>query len=66
MMAIVWAKSLSFKLDGSEPDLTADLLAEALRTRAVSSWGVRSEMERKCRGAKGEVGGVEGVEGEAL
>jgi hypothetical protein len=34
---------------------------EALRTRAVSSAGVRSAIERKCRGAKGETGGVVAV-----
>ena len=28
----------------------------------VRSTGLRSEIERKCRGAKGEVAGVEGVE----
>lgn len=64
--AIVWARSLSLRLEGIEPDLTAVLFAEALRTRVTSSCGVRSEMERKCRGEKGEGGGVEGVEGETL
>jgi hypothetical protein len=34
------------------------LWAEALRMRAVSSWGERSAIERKWRGAKGDVWGV--------
>jgi len=33
-----------------------------LRTRVVSSEEDRSAMERRWRGANGEVGGVEGVE----
>jgi hypothetical protein len=45
-----------------EPDLREVLWEEALRTRVVSSEGVRSAIERKWRGAKGEVCGVEGVE----
>lgn len=47
---------------GTEPDLMAVLWEEALRTRVVSSVGVRSAIESKCRGAKGEVGGVTGEE----
>jgi len=47
---------------GTDPDLMAVLWELALRTRVVSSAGVRSAIERKCRGAKGEVAGVEGVE----
>jgi len=47
---------------GTEPDLIAVLWEEALRTRAVSSIGVRSAIERKCRSAKGEVDGVAGEE----
>lgn len=39
----------------------AVLCEEAFRTRVVNSDGVRSAIERKCRGAKGEVEGVEGV-----
>ena len=44
-----------------DPDFTACLWLAALRTSAVSSEGVRSAIERKWRGAKGDVGGVEGV-----
>jgi hypothetical protein len=46
--------------DGVLPDFMAFLREAALRTRVVSSWGVRSAMERRCRGANGEVCGVEG------
>ena len=41
-----------------EPDLMARLWEEALRTRVANSVGVRSAMESRCRGAKGEVAGV--------
>lgn len=44
------------------PDLMAVLWAAALRTRVVSSPGVRSAIDRRCRGANGEVWGVEGEE----
>jgi hypothetical protein len=37
------------------------LWEEAFRTRVVSSEGVISAIERKCRGAKGDVRGVEGA-----
>ena len=47
---------------GTEPDLMVVLWEEALRTRVVSSVGVRSAMESKWRGAKGEVAGVAGEE----
>lgn len=47
---------------GTGPGLMALLWELALRTRVVRSTGLRSEIERKCRGAKGEVAGVEGVE----
>ena len=43
-------------------DLMVFLCFAAFRTSVVSSWGVRSAMERRWRGAKGEVVGVEGVE----
>lgn len=49
---------------GMEPDLMAVLWEAALRTKVVNSVGVRSAMERRWRGAKGEVCGVEGVEEE--
>jgi hypothetical protein len=43
---------------GIEPDLMACLCEAALRTRVVSSVDVRSAMERRWRGAKGEVKGL--------
>jgi len=45
---------------GRFPDLMEDLWEEALWTSFVSSGVVRSAMESRWRGAKGEVGGVEG------
>lgn len=60
IMAIVFPLREPARLLGIEPDFTAVLEEEALWTRAVSSAGVRSAMERKWRGAKGEVIGVEG------
>ena len=45
---------------GIEPDLMACLCDAALRTRVVSSAGVRSAMESRWRGAKGEVREVAG------
>jgi hypothetical protein len=50
------------RLLGTEPDLMAVLWEEALRTRVVSSADVRSAIESKWRGAKGEVAGVAGEE----
>lgn len=47
---------------GIDPDLMAFLWAEALRTSVANSAGVRSAIESRCLGAKGEVGGVEGEE----
>lgn len=47
---------------GMEPDLIACLREAALRTRVVSSAGVRSDIERRCRGANGDVEGVAGEE----
>jgi hypothetical protein len=40
---------------GTEPDLMVFLWEAALRTSVVSSAGVRSAIERRCLGAKGEV-----------
>ena len=40
---------------GIAPDFMAVLERKALRMRVVSSEGVRSAMERRWRGAKGEV-----------
>jgi hypothetical protein len=47
---------------GTDPDLMAVLEEAALRTRVVSSAGVRSAIDKKCRGAKGDVADVEGIE----
>ena len=44
-----------------EPDLMEVLKEDAFRTRVVSSDGVRSAMERRWRGANGEVCRVDGV-----
>lgn len=46
------------------PLLSAVLCEEAFRMSATSSVGPKSEMERKWRGAKGEVSGVLGVAAE--
>lgn len=42
------------------PDLIDRLCEAALRTRALNSVGVRSAIERRWRGANGEVGGMVG------
>lgn len=64
VMAIVWP-SKEFSIDGGiRPDLMACLWAAALRTRVVSSDGVRSAIESRWRGAKGEVAGLDTVAGE--
>ena len=47
---------------GIEPDLIACLWEWALRTRVVNSVEERSAIDRRDRGAKGEVGGVVGEE----
>ena len=41
---------------GIRPDFRARLCEEALRIRVVSSAGERSAIDRKCRGANGDVG----------
>lgn len=56
--AIVWPRREFWIAGGIWPDLTAALWDEALRIRAVSSWGERSAIESRWRGAKGEVGGA--------
>lgn len=43
---------------GTAPDFNATLCECAERTNVISSAGVRSAMERRWRGAKGEVRGV--------
>lgn len=60
--ATVLPRRLFWTAGGVLPDLIADLCEEALRTRVVSSWGVRSAIERRWRGAKGDVWGVAGEE----
>lgn len=62
VIATVFPVRAPSKVLGTEPDLRACLRDEALRIRAMNSEGVRSAIERRCLGAKGEVGGVEGVE----
>ena len=44
------------------PDLAACLWLKAFFTRVASSGAETSAMERRCRGAKGELAGVVGVE----
>lgn len=64
VIAMVWpVRALAWVFSG-EPDLRRRLWVEALRTRVVSSLGVRSAMERRWRGAKGEVCGVDAGDGE--
>ncbi len=46
---------------GTEPDFMASLCECALRTRVTSSAALRSAMERKWRGANGDVGDVGAV-----
>jgi hypothetical protein len=48
---------------GMYPALIACFACAACRTRVESSFDVRSAMERKCRGAKGDVDGVQAVAG---
>lgn len=54
-MAIVWRARELCSVVGRRPDLIADLWEDALRMRVVSSAGFRSAIERRCRGAKGEL-----------
>jgi hypothetical protein len=61
IIATVLPDNAPSKFRGTEPLLIVFLCWEALRTRAVNSAGVRSAIERKCRGAKGETGGVVAV-----
>lgn len=64
IIATVCPANEPIRLWGIEPDLMARLCEEALRTRVVNSAGVKSAIERRWRGAKGEVGGMAGDEGE--
>jgi len=61
IMATVLPVRAPRRFFGIEPDLMARLWEWALRTRLVSSVGVRSAMDIRWRGAKGEVAGVEDV-----
>ena len=62
IIATVLPERASRRFLGTEPDLISVLWEEALRTRVVSSVDVRSAMESKWRGAKGEMTGVAGEE----
>ena len=63
IIAMVLPRRLFWRLwCNPPPDLMVDLWAEALRMRVVSSMGVRSAIESRCLGAKGEVGGVSAIE----
>ena len=61
IMAIVLPVKLPSTLLGIAPDFMEVLWEDALRTRVVSSVGVRSAIERKWRGANGEVWGVDAL-----
>lgn len=58
IMATVLPERAPWRDWGMEPDLMARLWEEALRTRVANSVGVRSAIESRWRGAKGEVAGV--------
>jgi hypothetical protein len=58
-MAIVLPDNELSNEEGIEEDLRACLWECADRTRVVNSAGVRSAIESRCRGAKGEVNGDE-------
>lgn len=62
IMAMVLPERVLRRDVGIEPDLMACLWECALRTRVVSSVDERSAIERRDRGAKGEVGGAVGEE----
>lgn len=55
VIAIVWPFKEVERDSGVSPDLIASLWERAFWTRVVNSSGVRSAIERRCRGAKGEV-----------
>ena len=59
-MATVWPAKDPIRFWGIVPDLIDRLCDDALRTSVVNSAGVRSAIDRKCRGAKGEVAGMAG------
>ena len=57
-MATDLFKSVFSIFVGTVPDLTADLYDEPFRIRVTSSWELTSEIDSRCRGAKGEVAGA--------
>lgn len=63
IIAIVLPASLPCREGGVTPDLMAVLWEEAFWRRVLNSVGVRSAIERRWRGAKGEVMGCAGLEG---
>lgn len=65
-MAIVFPERELGRLLGIEPDLIEVLWEDALRTSVLNSAVVRSAIERKWRGANGEVFGVAGLEYERI
>lgn len=58
IIATVFPERLPRRVFGTELDLRACLWEYALRTRVANSAGDRSAIERRCRGANGETGGV--------
>lgn len=66
IIATAWPLNFALRAKGTSPALRAVLWEEALRTRWVSSVGVRSAMERKWRGEALGVAGVEYARREAL
>jgi cobalamin synthase len=56
------ASALRREMGTSLVDLMTVLWWWAFRTRVLSSVGVRSAIERRCRGAKGDVVGAAGEE----
>ena len=61
MIAIVCPRRDCERVGSKALDFAACLWVAALRTRVESSVGERSDIERRCRGAKGEVAGVDVV-----
>jgi hypothetical protein len=57
IIAIVLPESLPARAGGVTPDLMAVLWEDALWRRVLNSAGVRSAIERRWRGAKGEMRG---------
>jgi hypothetical protein len=55
VMAIVWPLREVDRDNGVSPDLIASLCERAFWTSVVNSSGVRSAIDRRWRGANGEV-----------